>query len=81
MSPVKRQQISHTDAAEGEISQRNVLCFPACDPGRFGQLCAQTCSCPANLLCDRFTGDCVCENRGDDCKQGTDLMLAEVWEL
>uniref|UniRef100_A0A3B4XIA8 Platelet endothelial aggregation receptor 1 n=1 Tax=Seriola lalandi dorsalis TaxID=1841481 RepID=A0A3B4XIA8_SERLL len=42
-------------------------CDQGC-PGRFGSFCTQTCSCPTNLNCDRFTGDCVCES-GDDCKQ------------
>uniref|UniRef100_A0A3B5A358 Platelet endothelial aggregation receptor 1-like n=1 Tax=Stegastes partitus TaxID=144197 RepID=A0A3B5A358_9TELE len=40
-----------------------------CGPGRFGPFCAQTCSCQTNVLCDRFTGDCLCESGGDDCKQ------------
>lgn len=45
-------------------------CLPACSPGRFGPFCTQTCSCANSLICDRFTGDCVCESGGDGCKQG-----------
>lgn len=55
-----------------------ILCFPACSPGRFGPFCTQTCSCPANLICDRFTGDCVCESGGDDCKQGIDANSINI---
>lgn len=46
-----------------------IMCFSACSPGRFGAFCTQTCSCPTNSICDRFTGECLCET-GDDCKQG-----------
>lgn len=46
------------------------LSFPACSPGRFGPFCTQTCSCPAGLMCDRFSGACVCESGEDDCKRG-----------
>lgn len=47
------------------------MCLIACSAGHFGPFCTQTCSCPANHICDQFTGDCVCEN-GDDCQQGMD---------
>ena len=57
-----------------DVTVWNALCFSACNPGRFGPFCTQTCSCPSSLNCDRFTGDCVCESGGDDCKQGTDTQ-------
>ncbi|TDH11473.1 hypothetical protein EPR50_G00060690 [Perca flavescens] len=44
-------------------------CSIPCSPGRFGPFCTQTCSCPTNLICDRYTGDCVCESEAEDCKQ------------
>lgn len=52
-----------------------VVCLPACSPGRFGPFCTQTCSCPANLACDRFTGDCVCDSGGGDCVRGADVPI------
>lgn len=57
------------------VSINTLICFPACSPGRFGSFCTQTCSCSTNFICDRFTGDCVCD-AGGDCKQGRDTQSA-----
>lgn len=53
-------------------------CSIPCSPGRFGPFCTQTCSCPTSLICDRFTGDCVCESGGDECKQDSSEQSGSV---
>ncbi|KAK5892100.1 hypothetical protein CesoFtcFv8_012514 [Champsocephalus esox] len=53
-------------------------CSIPCSAGRFGPFCTQTCSCPSSLLCDRHTGDCVCESEEDDCKQETPVLSGSV---
>lgn len=81
-SRLDRHRLLHTSAPIDHIHIDHELNFfrrylkkifffwsPACTAGRFGSFCSQTCSCPANVLCDRVTGECVCDNV--DCQQGT----------
>ncbi|XP_033637067.1 tyrosine-protein kinase receptor Tie-2-like [Asterias rubens] len=48
-----------------------LACDTPCEDGKYGAGCTQDCQCPQSILCDSYTGDCICspDKIGPTCQE------------